>query len=251
MVPFRNAMASHAHSQETLTLMQEYDTFLESLDVIADMGSGAGLDTAWWATLATRDDPPEPMNYVCYAVDRDISQLDPVVLKNDNVIAIQGNFEERVVPRQIDLLWCHDAFQYVVNPLNTLQVWNQNMNANGMMVLNIQQQQTYQYNRMKTRSVSGCYYNYNICNLIYMLAVNGFDCRDSYFDMKENDPWIKAAVYKSHHAPMDPATTTWHDLADKQLVNDSVIASLNKYGEVRQEELLFVWFDKDWRWARN
>ena len=86
---------------------------------------------------------------------------------------------------------------------------------------------------------------------MYILAVNGFDCRDSYFNMSENNMWLSAAVYKSPHPPMDPATTTWHDLVDLSLVNDSVALSLSKYGHVVQEELLFTWLDKDWRYAKN
>ena len=84
---------------------------------------------------------------------------------------------------------------------------------------------------------------------MYMLAVNGFDCRDCYVYMSPNYGWVHIAVYKTM-APMDPATS-WFDLADKNLVNDSVMASLNKYGHVRQEDLMFTWLDKDWRWAKN
>jgi len=240
-----------SNSQETLNLLYEYDSFLDSIEVVADMGCGNGQDLEWWATLMTRDDPPEPHNYLCYAIDKNIKQLDASVLENTNIVAIEGNFETRLIPRQVDLIWCYNSFQYVTNPLGTLKVWNETMNVNGMLVLTVPQFQSYEYNRLKTRSISGCYYHYNICNLMYMLAVNGFDCRDCYFDMKENDPWIKAAVYKSEHAPMDPATTTWFDLADKHLVNDSVIQSLNKYSQVVQEELLFTWLDRDWRYAKN
>lgn len=251
MAQFKNPHDSHRHSLETLNMLYEYDSFMESLKVVADMGCGAGLDTEWFATLTTRDDPPEPHEYLCYAVDKNNSQIESSVLENKNVVPIEGNFEERLIPRQVDLMWAHNSFQYVINPLSTLKVWNETMNINGMLVLNVPLSQTYQYNRLKSRSENGCYYNYNICNIIYMLAVNGFDCRDSYFDMQENNPWLKAAVYKSDHAPMDPATTTWFDLVDKRLVNDSVMLSLNKYGEVRQEELLFTWLDRDWRYAKN
>jgi hypothetical protein len=85
---------------------------------------------------------------------------------------------------------------------------------------------------------------------MYMLAVSGFDCRDCYIDMKPNNEWIHFAVYKSHD-PFDPATTSWFDLADKGVIIDSAMESLNTYGYVRQEDLIFTWLDKDWRFARN
>ena len=251
MSQFKNAEASHAHSLRTLEMLYEYDDFMDSLRVVADFGCGSGLDLAWWATRESRDDPPEPHNYICYAVDHNVNQLEQQVLDLPNVWALPGNFEERVVPREVDLLWCHDAFQYALNPLQTLKVWNQSMNQDGMLLITVPQFQTYQYNRAVTRSVSGCYYHYNACNLMYMLAVNGFDCRDCYILKDANDPWLSMAVYKSDVEPMNPATTSWHDLAQTGLLNPSVLESLNKYGHVRQEELIFKWFDKDFYFVKD
>jgi hypothetical protein len=78
-----------------------------------------------------------------------------------------------------------------------------------------------------------------------MLAVNGFDTRDAYLLKKFNDPWINMAVYKSDVAPMDPTTTSWFDLMETGLLHPSVVNSLNKFGHVRQEELLYPWLDKE------
>jgi len=252
MEQFSTPYDSHAHSLSTaLNYLYLYDDFMDNIEVVADMGCGAGLDTHWWATRETRDEVPEPQDYLCYAVDIDTDKIEPTVLEHSNIIPISGNFETRVIPRQVDLMWCHNSFQYAVNPLNTLKVWNETMNVDGMLVITMPMTQSYQYNRLKTRSVDRCYYNYNICNLMYILAVNGFDCRDSYFDISANNPWISAAVYKSDQEPLDPATTTWHDLVELKLVNDSVASSLNKYGYVAQEELIFKWLDQDWRYAKN
>jgi hypothetical protein len=250
MAHFRNALESHEHSRDVLDMLYQYDTFMDSIEVVADMGCGVGLDANWWATLMTRDDPPEPHDYTVYAIDRNVKQIDPEILVNKNIIPIEGDFEQRLIPRQVDLVWSHDSFQYAVNPLGTLRTWNETMNINGMLVLNLPIAQTYAYDRIQTRSFSGCYYNHNICTLMYMLAVNGFDCRDCYIYMAPNYGWIHIAVYKSMEA-LDPVHTSWFDLADLNLVSDSAMASLNKYGHVRQEELMFTWLDKDWRFARN
>jgi SAM-dependent methyltransferase len=251
MDQFRTQEDSHKHSLQLLNLLYEFDDFMDSLSVIADMGCGSGLDTHWWATLMDREDPPEPHNYLCYAVDRDTSKIDDTIKALGNVKVLTGNFEERLIPRQVDLIWSHDSFQYVINPLNTLKVWNETMNVNGMLVLSMPMHQSYQYNRLTTRSMSGSYYHYNICNLMYMLAVNGFDCKDCYFYLEPNSQWLYAAVYKSDIEPMDPATTSWFDLADKNLLNDSVVRCLHTYGHIRQEELIFTWLDKDFHFAKN
>lgn len=247
MAPFRTVQASHAHSKKTLDVLYGYDSFLDSIEYVADFGCGGGLDTEWWATLETRDDPPEPRNYSVYAVDTNVSKILSQVKQLPNVHTIQADFDEvdPVLPRKVDFLWCHDSFQYVTNPLNTLALWNDQMNVNGMMVLVFPQAVHYEYNRLNNISWNGCYYNHNVVSLMYMLAVNGFDCRDAYFHKETNDPWLHAAVYKSDIAPMDPKTTTWYELAELNLLNDSVIDCLNRFGYVKQEEIITNWLDKD------
>lgn len=253
MALFKNAHESHSHSLKTLNLLYQYDSFLDSLESVADFGCGVGLDTQWWAQLQTRDDPPEPRNYLTYAVDRNLTQVDPTLKTLDNVYIVDADVDapDVPIPRLIDLIWCHNTFQYVTDPMRTLRTWNEQLTVNGMLVLIFPQAQHYAYNRLQTHSYSGCYYNHNLVNLIYMLAVNGFDCRDAYFLKEENDPWLSAAVYKTDIAPMDPKTTTWYDLADLNLVNDSVMNSLNKYGYVKQEELVTVWLDKDFHFPKQ
>lgn len=243
---FKNWQENHAHTQFIRDLLYEYDTFLDSLEVVADFGCGDGSNIEWWANLKTRDDPPEPRNYLCYAVDKNTKRIKNVVSSLPNVKAIEADLEEqRFIPRQIDLVWCHNNFQYITNPLNTLRNWNEMMNVNGMLILTVPQAVHYQYNRLNSISHNGWYYNHNVVNLMYMLAVNGFDCKDAYFYKKENDMWLYLATYKSEIAPMDPKTTTWHDLIDLNLVNESVVQCINTYGYVKQEEIITTWLDKD------
>lgn len=232
-------------AQTTLNLLHGYDTFLESLTTICDMGCGSGTDIAWWANLASNGDPPIPYNYNCIAVDQDASRLSQVPdLKN--IRKINRDFTERqIIPVSIDLLWSHDSLQYSHNPLETLRFWNEQMTVNGMMVLHVPQHNGVSRNRYYNRTYSGCYHYFTPTNLIYMLAVNGFDCRDAYLLKKFQDPWIHMAVYKSDIEPMDPKTTTWHDLVDKNLLNLSVATSISNHGYLRQEDIIMPWLDKE------
>jgi SAM-dependent methyltransferase len=244
---FKNASESHQHSLEVLNSLYEYDSFLDSLTVIADMGCGAALDAQWWAQLTTRDDIPEPHNYVVYAVDQTLSQIEEeILLKNPNIKPILGNFEENLIPRKVDLMWAHDSFQYSRNPYDCLATWKRSMNLNGMLVLSIPQT-TYldQFGKLRITSLHGQNYSYNILNLMYMLAVSGFDCNDAYFYRKPGTPWLYAAVYATEHDPM-PANTSWHQLAEMDLVNDSIKNSLNKYDYARLEDTMVVWLDRNY-----
>jgi SAM-dependent methyltransferase len=242
---FSNPHYSHEHSLEILNTLYIYDDFLDNLRVIADMGCGAGFDARWWATLETRDDVPEPRDYLVYAVDKNIRQIEPEIATIKNIKVIEGDFEERVIPRQVDLIWAHDSFQHAKNPLKCLATWKATMNVNGMLMMAVPQTTYWDHrtNRLVVSNHSHQYYSYNLLNLIYMLAITGFDCRDAYFYRKENSPWLYAAVYASEHGPVPDAT--WYDLAERNLINDSMIASVNRYGHARLEDTIVAWLDRD------
>jgi hypothetical protein len=142
-------------------------------------------------------------------------------------------------------MWAHDSLQYSTNPLQTLKHWNEAMNVNGMLLITVPQHTGVEYNKFYSRSHNGCYFNYTPVSLIYMLAVNGFDCRDAYLLKQFNDPWLHIAVYKSDVAPMDPKTTTWYDLIEKNLLNPTVAASVMQNGYLRQEDIVYPWLDKE------
>jgi SAM-dependent methyltransferase len=233
------------HSLETLEILRQYDTFLESIKHVADMGCGSGEDIRWWATLMNNNDTPEPYNFNCFAVDRDGSKLAEVPdLKNIHKIN-RDYSDEHMFPISIDLIWAHDSLQYSTNPMQTLKRWNEAMTVNGMLILTVPQHSGVMYNQYYSRSYTGCFYHYTPTNLIYMLAINGFDCRDAYLLKKFNDPWINMAVYKTDIAPMDPTTTTWFDLIDKNLLHPTVVNSITSHGYLRQEDMLYPWLDKE------
>ena len=245
MAPFKNAQESHQHSLEILNLIYGYDSFLDNLTVIADMGCGEGLDSEWWATLETRDDPIEPRNYEVFAVDHQIYKLDPTIREQTpNIVAINDNFETITLPKKADLIWAHDVLQYSKNPLACLTNWRNNMNENGMLMIAVPQTTFMYNNRLTILSQNYQYYNYNLLGLTYLLCLAGFDCRDAYFYRKANTPWLYAAVYASQKNPL-PAHASWQDLADYGLVNDTIVNSINKYGYARLEDVVVQWLDKD------
>jgi hypothetical protein len=233
------------HALKVLNQLREYDSFLDSLHTIVDMGCGSGEDITWWATLESRDDPPKPYNYNCFAVDRNADKLAQIP-KLKNIHTYEKDFNQpHCIPGSADLLWSHDSLQYSTNPIETLRVWNMQMNVDAMLVLSIPQHSGVADNKYYSRIHSGCFYNFTPTSLIYMLAVNGFDCKDAYLLKEFNDPWIHIAVYKSAIAPMDASTTSWFDLIDAGLLNTSVVDSINSYGYLRQEDILYPWLDRE------
>lgn len=253
MAQFKNSIESHQHSLQTLETLYGYDSFLDSIEVVADLGCGAGLDSQWWATLMTREDPPEPRNYRVFSIDQNSKCFDNSVRSLENIYFFEDNLDQGhlALPGKADFMWCHDVFQFITEPLRALKSYNENLNVNGMLMLIFPQASRYVYNRYQNSSYNFCYYNYNLINLMYMLAVNGFDCNDAYFKKIENDPWIYAAVYKSNIEPMDPRSTSWYNLSELGLLNESVIQSLNRYGYIKQEDIVTKWLDKDFHFPKE
>lgn len=242
MFLFNNAHESHAHSLIVLNLLKEHDTFMESISSVADMGAGAGMDCVWWNNATTRDTPSEPLNLKVFAVDRVAPTFDFEL--PERVVPVTRDFEKPWLSTTVDVIWCHDAFQFALNPVQTLKVWNTQLNENGLLYIGMPLLNYNKYNRWQSYGRNFQYYNHSFLGLVYMLAVNGFDCRDAYFRKQTDDPWLHAAVFKTAQEPRDPATTTWYDLVEAGLLNESLVNSLRTFGYVREQDALFPWLDK-------
>jgi hypothetical protein len=241
---FENPGQSHAHSLHTLNTFYEFDDFMESVGTLVDMGCGDGLDLEWWATRTTRDDNPQPLNIDCVGVD--LHESMNMARKYRNVTYLRQDFRDpiRSGKKKFDLVWCHDAFQYVVDPFTTLSRWRDVTSVNGMLVLIVPQTTNIQFNRQEFEQPSGCYWHWTLVSLMHVLAVSGWNCRNGFFKKTANDPWLHAVVYRSDQEPMDPATTTWYDLAERNLLPESAVACINRHGYVKQKELILPWLDK-------
>ena len=244
MTSFINSEASHTHSLQTLNMLYEYDDFMESIRTVVDLGCGEGQDLEWWATATTRDEDPRPLNISCIGVD--VAEQLPIAKQYTNMSYQKTDFEEEVyTPKKskYDVLWCHDAFQYAVNPIQTLSKWWNIAETNAMLVLIVPQTTNIHRNQLTFFQDSGCYYHHSMVGLIHMLAVSGWDCRAGFFKKNLTDNWLHAVVYKSDIAPMDPKKTTWYDLVEKKLLPESAGKSIMSHGYLRQQDLIVPWLD--------
>ena len=245
--PFTTLESSHSHSLETLNLLYEYDDFMESITTLADMGCGESLDLEWWATRTTRDEQRRPLDIKCTGIDQ-IKKID-VAKKYPNVQYRRQDMESPIMVQQkFDVVWCHDAFQYVIDPFSTLKNWWEAMSLNGMLIIIVPQMCVTENRDLAYDQRDFCYWSWTMVNLIHVLAVSGFDCAGGHFLKKFNDPWLYAAVYRSEHEPMDPKITRWYDLMEKKLLPESAVASITKHGYLRQRDLVLPWLDKSLTW---
>jgi len=246
---FKNTDESHAHSLEILNTLFEYDDFMMSIGTLVDLGCGSGLDLEWWSTRTTRDDAPEPLNIKCTGIDQTSAPL--LFKKYPNIKYQMLDFEDlSSLPKtpKFDVLWCHDAFQYCINPLATLAKWNAIAEDGAMLVISVPQTTNMDIRQLSFTQPHGNYYHHTTVSLMHMLAVNGWDCNAGFFLKRPQDNWIHAIVYKSDHAPMDPKTTSWYDLVDKNLLPETAVNSIKRHGHLRQQDLVLVWIDKNLSW---
>ena len=248
---FASNNESHQHSLETLTLLQVHSSFMESVDTLCDMGCGSGADLEWWATctVACEDESELLLEINCLGVDTN-KELS-AVHKHDNIQFLSGDFENITIDKKQDVIWCHDSFQFAINPLQTLGHWYNVLDTDGMLVLLIPQTTNIKYNRQSFVQPDYHYYNHTLVSLIYMLSVNGFDCRNGFFQKHPTDPWLKVVVYKSATPPMDYKTTKWYHLAETELLPESACDGINSYGVLRQEDLILPWLDGSLRMFNN
>ena len=236
-------------SLDTLNALQEYDEFMESIDTLVDLGCGSGEDVEWWATRTTREDTPRPLNIKCTGVDR-IDQLF-APRRHKNVFYQSTDFEKTVnTPgdKKFDVLWCHDAFQYCIDPIGTLTRWRDITNENGMLAIIVPATITIHHRQLAFTQPSGCYYHHTMVSLIHMLALTGWDCAAGFFLQKPNDSWIRAIVYKSEQEPLDPKTANWHQLRELNLLPESASKSINAHNYLRQQDLVLPWLDHSLTW---
>lgn len=241
---FANQEVSHKQSLETLNALYEYDDFMESIDTLVDLGCGQGYDLEWWATRTTRDENPQPLNISCTGVD--IVETLPMAKKYPNISYQRTNFENEVYAppgKKYDILWCHDAFQYAITPIQTLSKWWDIASDGGMLAIIVPQTTNIHRHKLAFTQESASYYHYSLVNLIHMLAVSGWDCKNGFFLKRPQSPWLHALVYKSEHKPMDPTTTSWHTLSEMGLLPDSADRSVYAHGELFQPDLVLPWLD--------
>jgi SAM-dependent methyltransferase len=241
---FHNDAQSHEHARKTLDMFYEFDDFMESIGTLCDLGCGSGLDLEWWATCATRDETPRPLNIRCTGID--LVPRPAAIDRCRGARYLQCDIEGPLdfSKRPFDVLWCHDTFQYLLNPLQTLRQWRSITADNGMLCIVVPQTTNLEFNIQAFDQPSGVYYHWTLVSLIHALAVSGWDCAAGFFRKLPDDPWLHAVVYRSDQEPRDPRTTSWYELGEAGLLPESAARSVLKHGYLRQRDLTLPWMDK-------
>lgn len=242
---FNSQQLAHEHSKKNiLDFLYQYDDFMESIGRMVDLGcQNEALDMLWFANATTNDSLETPLNIKCVG-QSDIKQLIP---KNKGISFQKGAPEFlSKTSKKFDVLFCYDTLQWILNPYQALNNWWHIADNDSMLIIAVPQTTNVEFSMLTYDAKLNHKYHYTIPILLYMLAVNGWDCNGGFFKKAIGDPWIFAVVYKSNIEPMDPQTTNLYTLVEEtDLLPKSAVQSINQYGMIRQQDLLLPWLDNN------
>jgi len=248
---FTSQHLAHEHSQKNvLTDLYEYNEFMESISMMVDLGcQSEALDLQWWANAETNDDTHEPLGIKCIGVN----QIDKLVVKHKGISFQRQDVQEFNKNKKLfDVLWCYDVIQYLTHPYQALANWWHVAAQDAMMIIAVPQTTNVEFNMLEYNAQINHKYHFTMPMLIYMLAVNGWDCKSGFFKKHIGDPWMYAIVYRSNTEPMNPALTNLYNLAEEtDLLPESAVKSIHKYGMLRQRDLFLPWIDKSNMWMEQ
>tara|TARA_B100001057_G_C22870849_1_gene958741 strand:+ start:1066 stop:1830 length:765 start_codon:yes stop_codon:yes gene_type:complete len=240
---FTSQEQAFQHSKKhILDLFYQYDDFMESIGRVIDLGCDTeAFNMLWFANATTRDGQELSLNIKCVGQ----SDIDKLLTKH-NSISFQKGAPEMLskTKKKFDILYCHDTLQFIVDPYQALRNWWNIANKDAMLVIAVKQTTNVEFNMLEYNALMNYKHHYTVPILLYMLAVNGWDCKGGFFKKAIDDPWIYALVYRSNVEPMNPQTTNLYNLIeDTELLPDVVAKSIEKYGMIRQKDLVLPWLD--------
>ena len=244
MSSFSSPHEKHEHSfKNVLSYMYEYDDFMDSVGRVIDLGCDVeATDMLWWANATTRDETQTPLGIKCVGVNT----FEKLNVKHNNISYQNHDIESlNRVKRTFDIVWCYDQLQYLLNPYQALSNWWHIAEKDAMLVIAVPQTVNTEYHIQEYNLSLGHKYHYTMPQLIYMLAVSGWDCRSGFFKKTPGDSWLYAIVYKSNVEPIDPKETNIYKLAEQtELLPQCAVDGIHKYGKLRQRDLILPWLDK-------
>lgn len=242
---------SYEHSQQTLELLNQFDDFKVSIKHMADFGCGKGLDLEFWANMHTwtQDGDPGPkLNFNCVGFDLNAEKNTPS-RKNIKYKNHDFNTEDTIWSVPFDVVWCHNVMQNIYSPIEFLGRVNRAMATGSMLYLSVPSTVTVYQNRFQNYTPSQNYNTFTVSQILYLLALNGFDVNDFYLQKEKFTDIIQVLTYKERD-PL-PYTTSWYEMVDMDLLNEDMKNLVLENGILSDQGLITKWLDGtvyDYRW---
>ena len=242
---FTTEQESHEHSLQTLEQLNEHYEFKTSVSNVLDIGCGRELlDLKYWANMTDEFDENNPgrrLNIDCVGLNKIL--IGPPAEKNISVVQHDFNTEQGMgkFKKKFDVVWCHDVMQYSWSPLWFLNHVNKVTADGGMLYLCVPSTINTLYHRFESYTKSEYFSTFTITQLIYLLALNGFDTKDFYIKKEPYTDRIEVMTYKVSK-PLD-YSTTWYQLMEKDLLTPNMGEIIFQKGYLTNQGLVTTWID--------
>lgn len=241
---------SHEHSMQTLLLLNEFDDFKNSIKHMADFGCGKGLDLEYWGNMCenTENGPGRYLNFNCVGFDLN-AELNKPSRKNIKYKNFDLNSDEPMWSVPFDVIWCHQVMQHIYSPVEFLGRINRNLSKGGMLYLSVPSTVNVQHHLFQNYTPPAHYNTFTVTQIIYLLALNGFDVKDFYLQKRKFEDIIQVLVYKERD-PL-PYDTSWYAMADMDILSDDIKEIVMKNGVLSDLGIVTTWLDgtvQDYRW---
>ena len=135
---------------------------------------------------------------------------------------------------QFDAIWSHHCLEHISNPIQALIAWRNLLRPGGRLFLTVPE--------VGLTMSSGHLNNFNLPQLIYILAVSGFDCSEKCFSRSRSH--LRASVRKaqSYDPQEEGILTSLATLSQKGLFAPSIRHAISTRGRFSARDIHLNWF---------
>ena len=217
---------------------------------MADFGCGKGKDLEFWANMQVWNEDGTKdryLNFNCVGFDLHAENNVPS-RKNIKYKNHDFNTDNTVWSVPFDVVWCHNVMQSIYSPVEFLGRVNRTMAPGSMLYLCVPSTVTIYQNRFQNYTPAQNYHTFTVSQILYLLALNGFDVNDFYLQKEKYTDLIQILTYKERE-PL-PYNTSWYEIADMNIVNDNLKSIIMHNGILSDQGIITKWVngDIDYRW---
>ena len=232
-------------------MLNGFDDFKASVKHMADFGCGKGYDVEYWGHMQEFTEDGKPGRYLninCVGFDLDAESNTPS-RKNIKYKNHDFNSHDVIWSVPFDIVWCHNLMQHIYSPVEFLGRVNKAMATGSMLYLCVPSTVTVFQNKFQNYTPGLHYNTFTVSQILYLIAINGFDVKDFYLQKEKHVDLIQVLTYKEME-PL-PYNTTWYEMADMGILNDNITELVMKNGTLNDQGLITTWLDGvtyDYRW---
>tara|TARA_B100001093_G_scaffold387664_1_gene373689 strand:- start:2573 stop:3343 length:771 start_codon:yes stop_codon:yes gene_type:complete len=242
---------SHQHSLEALNLLNGFDDFKLSIKHMADFGCGNGKDLEYWANMQEFDEDGNPsryLNFNCVGFDLHAENNVP---SRQNIKYKKHDFnkDDTIWSVPFDVVWCHNVMQHIYSPVEFLGKVNRAMSMGSMLYLCVPSTVSVYHKRFQNYTPSNNFSTFTVSQIIYLLALNGFDVKDFYLQKEKYTDFIQVLTYKERDCL--PYDTSWYAMVDMDILSENIKEQVMVNGALSDQGLITRWLSGevyDYRW---